>query len=193
MSEEPNAETPRDGSWPRASAQPSVPEPVAPSEPAAPVNPLYPPQGQQGYPPQQYPPQSYPQQYPPQGQQGYPQQYLPQGQQPYSPQASHHAAAGTVQLNFWLSVFFSWIPALIFYVTEKGKNQLADEYHRQNLNFSLVRVICAGGMFIPYLGFLFFLAGLVLFVFHIMAASSAQADFNRGQLPRFVFNLNLVR
>ena len=143
MSEEPNAGTPRDGSWPRASGRPSVPEPVAPSEPAAPVNPPYPQQDQR-----QYPTQVYPQQYPTQG---YAQQYPPQGQQPYNPQAAHRSAAGTVQLNFWLSVFFSWIPALIVYSTEKGKNQLADEYHRQNLNFSLVRVICSVGMFIPYL------------------------------------------
>lgn len=196
MSEEPNAGTPpapRDGSWPRASGQPSAPQPVVPPEPAAPVNPAYP---QQQYPQQPYPQQGQ-QQYPPQGQQ-YPQQYPQQGQQHYpqqgyQQQVSQQATANTVQLNYWLSVFFSWIPALIFYVSEKGKNQLADEYHRQNLNFALVRVICSVGIVIPYLGFLFFIAAIVLFVFHIMAAASAQSNFNRGQLPKFVFNLNLVK
>lgn len=187
MSEEPNAGTPpapRDGSWPRASGQPSAPRPVVPPEPAAPVNPTYP---QQQYPQQPYPQQGQ-QQYPPQGQ-----QYPQQGQQHYPQQFSQQATANTVQLNYWLSVFFSWIPALIFYVNEKGKNQLADEYHRQNLNFALVRVICSVGIVIPYLGFLFFIAAIVLFVFHIMAAASAQSNFNRGQLPKFVFNLNLVK
>lgn len=186
MSEVPNDSTPggaRDGSWPEA-----APPPAAPAPPAAPQ---YPTAAQPGYPQAQYPAQ--PPQYPGQQPQ-YPAQ--PQAQYPaqgYPQQVPQQALASTVQLNYWLSVFFTWIPALIFFVTEKRKNQLADEFHRQNLNFSLLRVICGIGTLIPYLGILFIIAGVILFIVHIMAAASAQSNFNRGMLPKFAFNLNLVK
>lgn len=105
-----------------------------------------------------------------------------------------------VQLNYWLSVFFVWIPALIFYFVERGKNQQADLYHRENLNFALVRtaLMVAGAVlaFIPFIGgflsLLIWLAGVVLFVFHIIAAAKLTDTYNNGQKPGFIFNVPFI-
>lgn len=62
-------------------------------------------------------------------------------QPPAQPAANPEQGYTTLTLNYWLSVFFSWIPALIFYFVEKGKNSVIDEHNRVNLNFQLVRTI----------------------------------------------------
>ncbi len=106
-----------------------------------------------------------------------------------------------VQLNYWLSVFFVWIPALIFFLVDRGKDQRADEYHAANLNFSIIRTIVVfGGSvigFIPYIGWLVSLlsliAGIVLFVFHIMAAAKLREAYESGQKPPFIFNVDMVK
>ncbi len=111
--------------------------------------------------------------------------------------------AGTITLNYWLSVFFTWIPALIFWIIEKDKgNQRATEFHVSNFNFSLLRtgVGLAGwilGM-IPYIGWLLgivlWLGSIVLFVFHIMAAVKATENYrNGGSSDPFIFNLPLIK
>ncbi|ALO67543.1 hypothetical protein AS189_14910 [Arthrobacter alpinus] len=101
--------------------------------------------------------------------------------------------AGTVVLNYWLSVFFSWIPALIFFLTEKGKNSFADDFHRQNLNFSILRVIAFVLTFIPYLGVIFGIAGVALFIIHIIAAVNAPNQFRNGQTYKFPFNVAFIK
>ncbi|MBL3699137.1 DUF4870 domain-containing protein [Leucobacter luti] len=107
-----------------------------------------------------------------------------------------------VTLNYWLSVFFTWIPALIFFLIEKDKgNQQAYAYHRDNLNFSLLRVgvVIATWILgaIPFLGgFLAVILGigsLVLFIFHIIAAAKAPENYRRGEQPGFIFNIPLVK
>lgn len=123
---------------------------------------------------------------------------------PAAPAAAAHTSdpLSNVQVNYWLSVFFTWIPALIFYFIEKDKGQtLAFQYHVANLNFSLTRTIVAvAGLIltnIPYLGWLFgivlWLAAVVLFIFHIIAASKASANYRAGKAPEFIFNLPLVK
>lgn len=116
-------------------------------------------------------------------------------QAPQAPQYQQGAVdpAGTVVLNYWLSVFFNWIPALIFFLTEKGKNSFADDFHRQNLNFSILRVIAIVLTFIPYLGFIFGIAGVALFVIHIIAALNAPTAFRNGQLYKFPFNVQFIK
>nr|WP_237465035.1 DUF4870 domain-containing protein [Leucobacter luti] len=105
-------------------------------------------------------------------------------------------------MNYWLSVFFTWIPALIFFLIEKDKgNQQAYAYHRDNLNFSLLRVgvVIATWILgaIPFLGgFLAVILGigsLVLFIFHIIAAAKAPENYRRGEQPGFIFNIPLVK
>lgn len=193
----PSGQPASDPAMPQAPQPPQVPQvPQAPQPPQqqAPVPPQQP-QYQQPQQPQQ-PPQF--QQQPPQAPQyqqpaggqvppgGYQQQYA---QQPVADPVSN------ITLNYWLSVFFSWIPALIFFLIEKDKgNRQAYEFHRDNLNFSLLRVIVGLVWIIPYIGWIVgAIGGLVLFVFHIMAAAKAAEAYRTGQKPPFVFNIPLIK
>jgi uncharacterized membrane protein len=156
-------------------------QPVQPEQPAQPVQPETP----------QY-------QAPPAG--GY-QQPAPGYQQPAQPAGD--PAASTITLNYWLSVFFAWIPALIFWIIEKDKgNQRATAFHVANLNFSLLRTAVGIGIsilgFIPYIGWLLavvlWIGSIVLFVFHIMAAVKASQDYtNGGKTDPFIFNIPLIK
>lgn len=112
-------------------------------------------------------------------------------------------AVGNITLNYWLSVFFAWIPALIFWIIEKDKgNARALAFHVSNLNFSLIRtglgvVGWILGM-IPYIGWLLgilvWLGSVVLFVFHIMAAAKAAENYrNGGSTDPFIFNFPIVK
>ena len=166
-----------------AQPTPAQPEAAAPEQPAAPVPPPAAPQ-------YQAPPAGAYQQ-PQQPQQGYQQ-----------PQTTATDPANTITLNYWLSVFFTWLPALIFWMIKKDKgNQRANEFHVANLNFSLIRtgVVVVGwiiGM-IPYigwiLGLLIWIASVVLFVFHIMAAAKAPDAYRKGGHPEFVFNFPIIK
>ena len=107
-----------------------------------------------------------------------------------------------ITLNYWLSVFFVWLPALIFYFIEKDKgHQLANAYHRENLNFSLVRTIVYVATvvigWIPYIGWiiaiLLWIGSIVLFVFHLIAAIKATNNFREGKGPEFIFNIPMVK
>lgn len=176
---------------PTVPGQPEAPQ--APSTPEAPQQPGYqaPPAGEQ--PQYAAPQQPYQQQYeqPQYAQQG---QYIP-------PAGAAQGEEGNLQLNYWLSVFFMFIPALIFYFTEKGRSQKLDLFNRENLNFSLVRtgvwLITVIFTSVPIIGWLIWVVGLlaqlVLFVFHIMAAAKAKENFDAGQNPGFVFNVPLIK
>lgn len=130
-------------------------------------------------------------------------------QPPAQPAANPEQGYTTLTLNYWLSVFFSWIPALIFYFVEKGKNSVIDEHNRVNLNFQLVRTIVGVAAaiiptilgWIPFIGwFLALIVGLalwvasiVLFVFAIIAAVKAPEEARAGRIYKFPFNLELVK
>lgn len=106
-------------------------------------------------------------------------------------------------LNYWLSVFFTWVPALIFWIIEKDKgNQRAIAFHVANLNFSLVRTIVAvaAGILatIPYvgwfLGFVLWIGSIVLFVFHIIAAAKVADEYRgSGKADPFIFNIPMIK
>lgn len=171
---------------PAAPVPPAAPQYQAPQAPQAPQQPGY-----------QAPPQGAPQyQQPPQG--GY--QAPPPGagyaQQPVADPVSN------ITLNYWLSVFFNWIPALIFFLIEKDKgNPQAYAYHRDNLNFSLLRVGVVIATYIialiPYIGWLvavvLWIGSIVLFVFHIIAAVKAPDAYRRGEKAPFIFNIPLIK
>ncbi len=177
---------------------PVPPQPEAPAyeQPAAPV----PPQAPEA-PPQA--PQAAPQyEAPPAGAYQQPQAGYQQPQQGYQQPQAAGDPAGTITLNYWLSVFFTWIPALIFYIIEKGKGQTPSyKFHVANLNFSLLRigVVIAAYILteIPVigwlLGLLLWLGGVVLFVFHIIAAVKAPEAYRRGGEPEFILNIPLVK
>ena len=179
-----------------------TPPPAAPQAPQPPVPPQQPAQPQYQTPPPaaQVPPAGgY--QAPPAG--GY--QTPPPGAGQVPPQGYAQPAtdpASTITLNYWLSVFFTWIPALIFYIIEKDKgNAQAYAYHRDNLNFSLLRVMVVVAtyilMLIPYVGWILgailWIGSVVLFVFHIIAAVKAPDAYRRGEQPGFIFNIPLVK
>lgn len=129
-------------------------------------------------------------------QQGAPQYGAPQG-------APADQAGNNVVLNYWLSVFFVWLPALIFWLIDKDKgNARANAFNVANLNFSLLRtgvwVVTVIIGWIPYIGWLIamllWIASIVLFVFHIMAAAKApEAYRNNGKTDNFVFNIPLIK
>lgn len=154
----------------------------------------------------QQPQQNVPPQQPQQPQQP-PQQPQYEQQPPQQPQYAQQPVAdpvSSITLNYWLSVFFTWLPALIFWIIEKDKgNQRATALHVSNFNFSLLRTIVGVGgwiiALIPYIGWiiaiLVWIASIVLFVFHIMAAVKAP-DAYRNQnesTDPFVFNVQMVK
>lgn len=107
--------------------------------------------------------------------------------------------ASNLTLNYWLSVFFTWLPALIFYIIEKDKgNPQVRALHAANLNFSLLRtaVYVVGWILvaIPILGGLLYFAAIVtLFVFHIIAATKVADTYKRGGGDPFIFNVPLIK
>lgn len=200
----PGGQPTSDPAAPQAPQPPQAPVPPV-QQPAAPQQPQYqapqPPQAPQQPQYQAPQPPQAPQYQQPAGGQvppgGYQQQYA---QQPVADPVSN------ITLNYWLSVFFTWIPALIFFIIEKDKgNRQAYDYHRDNLNFSLLRVgagilsyiLGLMFLFIPYLGaflsIVLWAATVVLFVFHIMAAAKAPEAFRRGEKPPFIFNIPLIK
>lgn len=132
----------------------------------------------------------------------------PPTQQP-SGASDPNAAITTLTLNYWLSVFFTWIPALIFYIIERGKNATVDAHNRANLNFQILRTIVgvAAGLIpvilgvIPYLGgilgglvgFVLWAASVVLFVFAIIAAVKAPVEARAGREYKYPFNIEFVK
>ncbi|RRD60708.1 DUF4870 domain-containing protein [Leucobacter sp. OH1287] len=112
-------------------------------------------------------------------------------------------ALSNLQLNYWLSVFFTWIPALIFFLLNKETQSPRErEYNAANLNFSLLRLFVYIALTIltqlpDVLGviFLFGLSALsiVLFVFHIIAAVKLNDTYQRGEKAPFFFNLSIVK
>lgn len=130
-------------------------------------------------------------------------------QPPAQPSSSPEQAINTLTLNYWLSVFFAWIPALIFYFVEKGKNPVIDEHNRVNLNFQLVRTIVGvaaaiiptifgaipfvGWVLSLILGLAFWVVYIVLFVFAIIAAVKAPDEARAGRPYKFPFNLDMVK
>ena len=207
---DPNNEGVNQGGQPAPEGQ--TPPPPPGQQPAA-QQPQVPPHQPQMPPPQQEGQQAPPAggyQQPPAG--GYQQpagggyQPPPPGgyQQPGAYQQPQYGneAVNMITLNYWLSVFFAWLPALIFYFIEKDKgNQLANVYHRDNLNFSLVRTIVYVATvvigWIPYIGWLLaillWIASIVLFVFHIIAAVKAPTNYREGKAPEFIFNIPMVK
>lgn len=130
-------------------------------------------------------------------------------QPPTQQAADPNAVFGTLTLNYWLSVFFTWLPALIFFLVEKGKNPTVDTHNRQNLNFQILRTIVgvATGLIpfilamIPYigwiisgiLGFVLWVGSIVLFVFAIIAAVKGPEEARAGREYKYPFNIEFVK
>lgn len=171
------------------------PETTPPAGAPGPVPPPQPeygaPQGQPGYPQGAY---QQPQQ--PYGQPQYGQQ-PPYGQQPYGQQGQN----SNLTLNLWLSVFFMWIPALIFYLVEKDKVGPAQQKaNADNLTFQLMRVALSFVLVlgvIPFLGWIIAalvpIAHLVFFIFAIIHAVKVPAEVEQGRYGTFIWTPEIIK
>lgn len=182
-----------------APSQPVVPPiapPVAPQQPAfgAPQQPVY------GAP--QQPTYGAPHQPTPEAPQYGAPTYSQPGAPGYAPQPATADPLSNITLSYWLSVFFYWVPSLIFYLIERDRaNPQVRALHAANLNFSLIRtgVLLIGSIFggIPVLGAVIGpiagLASVVFFVFHIMAAVKVSEAYRSGSGDPFLFNLQIVK
>lgn len=110
-------------------------------------------------------------------------------QQPYGgAQASPDNGFGNLQLNLWLSVFFSWIPALIFWLTDKDKTvDPVRKANGDNLSFQLLRVIVGVCSVIPFLGILAGIASIGLFVVAIINAVQVPSAIREGRPAKLTF------
>lgn len=130
---------------------------------------------------------------------------LPQEQHSASQTPTAAAGAnpvGTLQLNYWLSAFFMWLPALIFWILEKDKgDRRATALHVANLNFSLLRtaIVIATGVLgaIPEIGWILvmlgWLVGFVLFVFHVIAATKIPRAYAETATEPFILNVPMIK
>ncbi len=100
----------------------------------------------------------------------------------------------TLQLDYWLSVFFSWIPALIFFLTEKDKNRLMDEHTKELLNFNITRIIVGAFTAIPIIGWIVGgIGSIVLFVMAILGAMSGPDEYANGRTYQFPLTFRFIK
>lgn len=100
----------------------------------------------------------------------------------------------TLQLDYWLSVFFSWIPALIFFLIERDKNKLVDEHTKELLNFNITRMIVYAVMVIPIVGtILGGIASLALLVVAIMGALKGPEEYANGRTYQFPLTFRFIK
>ena len=99
-----------------------------------------------------------------------------------------------IQLNGWLSAFFGIIPALIFFIIDKERtNPIVRDFHRDTLNFSIIRAIIALLALLPVVGWVIgLLGGLICFVVAIVAAVNAPNEYQAGRSYRYPFNFTFV-
>lgn len=100
----------------------------------------------------------------------------------------------TLQLDYWLSVFFSWIPALIFFLTEKDKNRLMDEHTKELLNFNITRIIVGAVAAVPIIGWIVGgIGSIVLFVMAILGAMKGPDDYANGRTYQFPLTFRFIK
>lgn len=97
-------------------------------------------------------------------------------------------------LNLWLSVFFQWIPALIFYVMRKDTaSPLVRKALTDNLNWQIVSLLISfvsGLLMIVGVGFI---TVLVPFVFSIIHAATVPGQIRAGQTGKFYLTPSWVK
>jgi uncharacterized membrane protein len=103
-----------------------------------------------------------------------------------------------ITINLWLSVFFGWIPALIFFLIEKDK--VAPNYQRANaanLNFQIVLAIayaaCVVLSFVIIGAFLLPLVSLAQLIIGIIHAINVPPQLAAGQEGKFYLAPNWVK
>ena len=181
---------------PPAAPQPPVAPPAAPQPPVPPQQPAQAQPGAPVYGQPAPPAPGYAQPAPGYAQPGYPAAGQPQYGQQLGYGAPGYGGAplqpSNITANLWLSVFFSWIPALIFYLVEKDK--VAPNYQRANaanLNYQIIVVIAyaaAGLLTIVTFGigaFLYFLLPIAQLIIGIIHAINVPTQLQSGQEGKF--------
>ncbi len=116
---------------------------------------------------------------------------------PYQQAGSFEQGRNTLQLNYWLSAFFTWIPALIFYLTEKDKNRLVDEHNKELLNFNILRGIVVVATFVLSFtligGVLGTIASIALFILALMGAVKGPEEYAAGRTYKFPFTYPFIK
>lgn len=175
---------------------------VPPAPPAAPQSAPVPPASAPGQPAPGYGQPAYGQPAPGYGQspQGAPAPGYgaPAGAQ-YGAQPAYGAPVQpNITLNLWLSVFFGWIPALIFFLIEKDK--VPANYQRANaanLNFQIVLAIAyvASSLLIfVFIGAILYpLVGLAQLIIGIIHAINVPPQLAAGQEGKFYLAPNWVK
>ncbi|QDZ13968.1 DUF4870 domain-containing protein [Humibacter ginsenosidimutans] len=126
----------------------------------------------------------------------------PPQQQYGAPQGYPDGGFSNLQVNLWLSVFFSWIPALIYYLVDKDKT--ADPIRKANVdnfNFQLIRVIVIVATYIlaviPFIGWILalilWLGSIALFVIAIVHAIQIPNAIRQGREAKYIFTVNWVK
>lgn len=118
---------------------------------------------------------------------------------PYGAQPAYGAPVQpNITINLWLSVFFGWIPALIFFLIEKDK--VAPNYQRANaanLNFQIVLAIayaaCVVLSFVIIGAFLLPLVSLAQLIIGIIHAINVPPQLAAGQEGKFYLAPNWVK
>lgn len=117
---------------------------------------------------------------------------------PNMPLQSHFAPAspfepwvGKVQLCFWLSVFFSFLVPLIFYLTADPREPIhVRQSYANALNFQLMYLISLILFF--WLVPINILLYITLVVFMIIGAATSGQQVRAGAPADYVFNLPMV-
>lgn len=134
-----------------------------------------------------------------QPQQGAPGYGAPAGA-PYGAQPAYAGAPvqPNITINLWLTVFFGWIPALIFFLIEKGKVPANyDRANAANLNFQIVIAIayaaCVVLSFVVIGAFLIPLVSLAQLIIGIIHAVNVPNQLAAGQEGKFYLAPNWVK
>ena len=187
---------------PAGPTQPQYGAPQTPPPYGAPQQPGYAAPQQPGYaaPQQPYGAPQQPGYAAPQQPYGAPQQPGAAAPQGYYQQQGAPDPLPNLTASYWLSVFFFFVPALIFYLVESQRaTPQVRALHAANLNFSLLRtgIWAFGGIvawFIPVIGpVLLFLANLAGFILHIIAATKVSQTYRAGGGDPFVLNAPMVK
>lgn len=118
---------------------------------------------------------------------------------PYGAQPAYGAPVQpNIVINLWLSVFFGWIPALIFFLIEKDK--VPANYQRANaanLNFQIILAIayaaCVVLSFAIIGAFLLPLVSLAQLIIGIIHAINVPPQLAAGQEGKFYLAPNWIK
>lgn len=118
---------------------------------------------------------------------------------PYGAQPGYGAPVQpNIVINLWLSVFFGWIPALIFFLIEKDK--VPANYQRANaanLNFQIILAIayaaCVVLSFVIIGAFLLPLVSLAQLIIGIIHAINVPPQLAAGQEGKFYLAPNWIK